>query len=392
MKKMMKRIVSLFAAAAMTAGLLAGCGGGNGANSASVANPALTMDQGVVSMDEAKLYTYVMKSQYEYYYGSEIWEMEKESGVTFADSVKEMIEKELVRVTLLSSMADEYNVSLSGDDKTAVDEYIESFKTNVGEDVMTREGITEEAIRGVVEKSTLAGYVYQAMMEKEVVEVSDEEKAEAECIKVQHILISTTDTVKTDEEGNTVDMTDEEAEAYRNSQKTLAESVLAKAQNGEDFQELANEYSAENAGFEFSFDKNGYDPINYSYMVEPFYTAAWKLGEGEISGLVESDYGYHIIKCISLHDEEATQAAIDVIEDDLQYESVNNKMTQMVEDAVYTVSDEWKNFKITASVTEETAGETDTAGESPSETETGTDAETATETQTSTETESGGES
>lgn len=381
MKKIVKRMVSIFAAASMSAALLVGCGGGeNGSTSSTtVSNPALTMEQGVISMDEARLYTYVMKSQYESYYGNEIWDMEVEEGVTFGDSMKEMVADELVQVLILSSQAEDYGVSLTADDETAVDEYVESFKTNVGEEVMAEEGFTEEAVRSVVEKSTLAGYVYEAMMDQEVVEVSDEEKADATCIKVQHILITTTETIKTDEEGNNVDMTEDEITAYKEQQKLLAESVLAKAKNGEDFQELADEYTAENAGFEFSFDKNGFDPVNYSYMVEPFYTAAWELGEGEISELVESDYGYHIIKCVSLNDETATQAAISAIEDELQYASLNEKLLGMIEEAEYTASAEWEEFKIVSEV-EDTA---ETTSESVVETETG--AETSTETETAAE-------
>lgn len=285
----------------------------------------------------------------------------------------------LFRSLILSSQAEDYGVSLSEDDKTSVDEYVESFKTSVGEDVMEEEGITEDAVRSIVEKSTLAGYVYQAMMDAEEVELTDDEKAEATCIKVQHILISTTETVKQDEEGNNVDMTDEEAEAYRTSQKELAEEVLQKAQSGEDFKTLADEYTSENAGFEFSFDKNGYDPVNYSYMVEPFYTAAWELGEGEISGLVESDYGYHIIKCISLNDEEATEAALSVLEDQRQSESLNEKLVAMIEEAEYTVSSEWEAFKIESNTEETETESTESAESTTDETETSQESESAAE-------------
>ena len=84
-------------------------------------------------------------------------------------------------------------------------------------------------------------------------------------------------------------MTDEEKEAYLAEQKAKAEKVLEKAKNGEDFKALSDEYTAENAGFEFSFDKNGYDPVNQSSMVEPFYTAAWELEEGQILSVKMND-------------------------------------------------------------------------------------------------------
>ena len=324
-----------------------------------------------------------MKSQYESYYGTEIWDMEVEDGVTYGDSMKEMVNDALVQMLILNSKAKDYGVSLSSEDNTAISEYIENFKVNVGEEVMEAQGITEDIIKSVVEKSYIASYTYDAMMGQEEVKLSDEEKADAVCVRVQHILISTTDTITQDSEGNNIDMTAEEVENYKAQQKLLAESVLSKAKNGEDFQALADEYTAENAGFEFAFDKNGFDPVNYSYMVEPFYTASWKLGEGEISDLVESEYGYHIIKCVSLNDETATQAAITLKENDLKYVSLDEKLLQMTEEAEYTVSEAWEAFTIKSDVVEETTA-TETTVESEMDTQE-TVAESAEETETTEE-------
>ena len=184
-------------------------------------------------------------------------------------------------------------------------------------------------------------------------------------------------------------MTDEEKEAYLADQKAKAEEVLEKAKNGEDFKALSDEYTAENAGFEFSFDKNGYDPVNQSSMVEPFYTAAWELEEGQISDLVESQYGYHIIKCVSLNDEEATAASIEAAKESKKYTSINDKITQMVEEAKYTESDAWKEYKIvskTEETTDETGSAADTTADSSSETDTETTASEASSSETESET------
>jgi len=380
MKKMIKRIASLAVVAVMSAAMLVGCGGGSSSASGS-SNPAITYDGTSVSMEEANFYTYIMKSQYESYYGTEIWDMEIEEGVTFGDSMKDMVNDALVQMLILNSKAEDYGVSLTSEDNTSISEYIENFKANVGEETMAEEGITEGVIKSVVEKSYIASYVYDAMMTQEEVKLSDDEKADAVCVRVQHILITTTETITQDEEGNNIDMTADEIDAYKAQQKTLAESVLAKAKAGEDFQALADEYTAENAGFEFAFDKNGFDPVNYSYMVEPFYTASWQLGEGEISDLVESDYGYHIIKCISLNDETATQAAITLKENDLKYVSLDEKLLQMTEEAEYTVSEDWEAFKIVSDVVDETVAGDETAVETVTETAAETVEDTTEETE-----------
>ena len=75
--------------------------------------------------------------------------------------------------------------------------------------------------------------------------------------------------------------------------RETAETVLEKAKNGEDFAELAGEYSkdpnsAENGG------SLGYFPRGV--MVPEFEDVAFSLAIGDISDIVESQFGFHIIK------------------------------------------------------------------------------------------------
>ena len=74
--------------------------------------------------------------------------------------------------------------------------------------------------------------------------------------------------------------------------EATAKEVLEKVNAGEDFAELAKEYStdgtAENGG-DLGFFGTG-------QMVEPFEKAAFALEIGEVSDIVETEYGFHIIK------------------------------------------------------------------------------------------------
>lgn len=71
-----------------------------------------------------------------------------------------------------------------------------------------------------------------------------------------------------------------------------AEEALAKARAGTDFGELVKEYSDEPGAAERA---GALGRFPHHAMVKPFADAAFHLNVGEISDLVESPFGYHII-------------------------------------------------------------------------------------------------
>lgn len=95
--------------------------------------------------------------------------------------------------------------------------------------------------------------------------------------------------------------------AQRDSVKRLADSLRQRAASGEDFAALAKQYSqdpgsAENGG-DLGFFSRG-------RMVAPFEEAAFKLKPGEISQVVETPFGYHIIQSVDRRQQEmGTQRA-----------------------------------------------------------------------------------
>lgn len=82
-------------------------------------------------------------------------------------------------------------------------------------------------------------------------------------------------------------------DAQKTKKKDLAEKILARVKAGEDFAKLAKEYS-EDPG---SRDRGGELPaFAHGNMVPEFEEAAFGLAPNQISGLVPTKFGFHIIK------------------------------------------------------------------------------------------------
>jgi peptidyl-prolyl cis-trans isomerase C len=133
------------------------------------------------------------------------------------------------------------------------------------------------AIRDLVEKDITKNINISDEETKAYYDKNPEAFKQTEEVKASHILIKV----------------DADADA---SKKAMArekiEKVQAKLKNGEDFSTLAKEYSegpSNVKGGDLGYFKRG-------QMVKPFEETAFNLQPNEISGVVETQFGYHLIK------------------------------------------------------------------------------------------------
>lgn len=108
---------------------------------------------------------------------------------------------------------------------------------------------------------------------------------------ISHILIKVADIEKTENEDGTQTLKANPTEEETTKLNEVLEQLKTK-----DFAEVALEYSEDS-----SATSGGYlglvDDDSSSQYVQEFADAAMKLSEGEVSDVVLSEYGYHIIKC-----------------------------------------------------------------------------------------------
>jgi len=105
---------------------------------------------------------------------------------------------------------------------------------------------------------------------------------EPEKVRASHILIGTHDSLTKSEL----------SKEAKDAKHKLAEDLLKRARAGEDFAKLAKEYSDDPG----SKDKGGEYTFARGQMVPEFESAAFGLKTNQISDLITTQFGYHIIK------------------------------------------------------------------------------------------------
>jgi parvulin-like peptidyl-prolyl isomerase len=150
-------------------------------------------------------------------------------------------------------------------------QYLELLKTNGVSLDYVKKSITEDLTIGKYLDAAMAGSV--KVTEAEVQKAYQEDKTAS----VRHILL----------------LTQGKSAAEKAEARKKIEDILARAKKGEDFAALAKQFS-EDPG---SKESGGlYADFGRGKMVKPFEDAAFSVPVGEISGVVETAYGYHILK------------------------------------------------------------------------------------------------
>lgn len=235
----------------------------------------------VCTKAELMVYLTNIQNQYESVYGAEIWNTELE-GVSLEENVKETVLAHIAQIKTMYLLAVEKDVVLEESEENKIAKAATEYFNSLNDSEKEQMGVSYEIIENLYREYALADKVYRQIIENVNPEISDDE---ARTITVQHILLRT---VNADSESS-------KQEKY----KKLSEIRKLAISGEQDFAELAAEYS-EDTTVTYSFGKGEMDAA--------FEQASFELGTDEISEIVESEVGYHIIKCINTFNRKETDA------------------------------------------------------------------------------------
>lgn len=355
---MLKKLLAAGTAFCLAAGILSGCSSEADASDVVASVGDTDIELGLVNFlmryNQAQLQT-----TYGAYLGEDYWQ---NYGADSRTSILENIET----MVLSEQHMEDYGVSLTEEEETAISDAAAAFMEGNEEDVLTAMSADQETVERAMTLYTINQKVYISVISEADTEVSDEEAAQK---TVRYVFFSTGST--TDEEGNTVEMTDEEKEEVR----ATAQQVLDAVKSGTSMDDALEEAGEDRTSITASYGEDN------GSLSDTLKEAANELTEdGQVAdSLIEIDTGYYVLQMESMFDEEATETRKDEIVSERRSDHYTEVTDGWREDTEITVNEDLLaqlDFDDTWQlVTEET--ETETTAETSTET---TAAETTDET------------
>lgn len=271
-----------------------------------------TLDDTTITMGVANFYAkyqqVMFDSFYMGYFGEDMWENDLYgNGNTLTEDVKADVAEELQTMYLLKAHMEEYGVSISEEEEAAMAKAVDDFLADNSNAAIKQIGAqNRENVMEMLRLNTIQHKMHERIIQDADTNVTDEEAAQR---TFSYLQIDTSG--YTDDEQNHVDYTDEEKEQF----KATAESIAA----AEDFDTAVTD-----AGYTLSSASYGSAEDEDASMDTAVLEAADKLSEGQVSGVVETDSAYYVLRLDKEFDEEATASKKEEMISEKQEEHYDN--------------------------------------------------------------------
>ena len=330
-----------------------------------------------------------------------------EDSPTVGENLKEDALTSIEQAFLMRQHASEYDVALTDEEVQGAKDAAAAFVEDNDAETLTKLGVTQEDIEDVMQVYAIQSKMYDPMIADVDTEVSDEEAQQS---SISYVQVSTEGT-QTDENGETVELTDEE----KAEKKEIAQTFLDRLNASEDpatadfsdlRTEINDELNAQRRAEEAAADtaEDGTDAAEDStdeiYLTasettfgaddedldEALKEAAQTLSDGQVyAEVIEGENAYYVVRMNSVLDREATDSQKETIVQERQAEVYSNQLDTWVEESDISVKRAWNKLEVTDydlytmtvdTSEESTDGTTDSTSDSESSTE-GTDSTSA---------------
>lgn len=246
---------------------------------------------------------------------------------------------------VLKAHAEEYGVTISEEDQAKIEEAAKAFMEANEKSVLEELAVSESDLVTYLELMTYRQRMREPMVADVDQEVSDEEANQTRITMVQ---VSTAGTEQ-DEDGNTIDLTDEE----KAEKKEVAENILEKIAESDnpaeaDVSALAQEVDDSASVTTPAFTTAGSEDDTLDQSV---IDAALELEEGEVAPeVIEGEDAYFVVRLDKMYDEEATENKKASIISEREQEAYDKLLEEWEEAAEMKVEESvWKKIKVTDS-------------------------------------------
>ncbi len=276
------------------------------------------------------------------------WDMEMSSGKTVEEGMMEAALETAALYALLPVQPQAEGLSPSAETQQQLAELLSSMEEKAGgpqllDHALWSSALTRELYTELFEITDLNNQLQEKLFgqgtagyptDEQVLSYAQEDLG---YYRAKHILLKTvnTDSPVTDENGSPTGEYEPLDEATVTEKRALAEELLTQLQSAADkealFDQLMEEYSEDTDPNGAVNGLEGYTAMR-GQMVAPFEEAALALADGEISGIVESPYGYHIILRLPLDPEQFRSSYVSQQMNDLRQGWLDSKELETTEE------------------------------------------------------------
>jgi len=252
-------------------------------------------------------YVEYMINSYNFYYtdlinedGTIVWDGAMDD-TTPAQYAKDSTESNVLSYMVVEDLAKEYGVALTDEDKASMEENLTQQIEQAGGEEAFQQSLREIGVsQETYDRISAAGYLLDHLEAMAADPASGLYAPPADDdAYVDHILLMTVDS-------ETREPLSEEDIAAK---KALAEDLLAQLQAADDVEALFNQLVEEYGEDPGRAASSGYLVNPETNFVQEFLDAAFALKPGELSGIVESEHGYHILLRKELTEEQLATVA-----------------------------------------------------------------------------------